>query len=341
MKILAFPRDANPYQELLYMPMRKEGVIVDYLEGPTPSHTLNILALPWLLVGKRLQGYTIFHLHWVATLTLPWAGKSGRRLMQWYFRLFLWLLGILGYKLIWTAHNALPHSPVFADDQAMRAILYRYANAVIAHSTSAKAKLQAVDLPTDKVTIIPHGNYVGVYPHTISRTQARAQLAIPTEAFVVTFVGFIEPYKNVPMLLDAAVALHTRYPHLHIIVAGACKDAALNRQLQKAKRILGDRLHLHAGYIAPEDMQRYFAAADIAAYPFKEITTSGSLLLGLTFGLPIIAPRIGAVADMPAGIGFLYDPSQPHALEQTLVVGKQAAGCSEVYRFTLVGYHCP
>ena len=46
MKVLVLPRDANPYQSLLYGEMRRLGVQVIYLGELTPIQTLNLLLLP-------------------------------------------------------------------------------------------------------------------------------------------------------------------------------------------------------------------------------------------------------------------------------------------------------
>lgn len=62
----------------------------------------------------------------------------------------------------------------------------------------------------------------------------------------------------------------------------------------------------------------YLRASDIVCLPFKTITTSGSALLALTFGKPIVAPRIGAIQDIPSDVGVLYDPRNNNALENAL-----------------------
>ena len=65
--MLVFPKDANPYRELLYRPMREKypDISIDYLTGPSANYqTINVVLLPLVLLLKRLQGYRIFHLHW-------------------------------------------------------------------------------------------------------------------------------------------------------------------------------------------------------------------------------------------------------------------------------------
>src|SRR3954452_17492458 len=103
--MLVLPRDDNPYQELLYGELRRRGVRVRYVGRLTPSHTLNLLLLLFELAGCRMAGARLVHLHWVFAFTLPF----GRRVTQQWFGLLLRVIGLLGLRLVWTAHNVLPH----------------------------------------------------------------------------------------------------------------------------------------------------------------------------------------------------------------------------------------
>jgi len=319
MKILAFPRDSNPYQEQLYAPMRADGMTVSYLEGPTKSHTLNFLLLPAVLVAKRLFGYNVFHLHWTYPFGLPWAGSVGRHMMQWYFIGFVRLIKFLGYKLVWTAHNAKPHQRQFSNDLKVSRFLGRKSNVVIAHSSSAESQLMDLRIASYTIRVIPHGNYSEVYENTVDRQAARKRLKLPQDSFVALFFGRIDTYKNVPALLDVAKELKNAHPELYIVIAGSCHDLALQKQLKAAKRRLGKQLQLHVKFIEDKDVQNYFNAADLAVLPFSEITTSGSVILALTFGVPVIAPRIGALIDMPERTGFYYAPDDAAGLKNALL----------------------
>ena len=70
MKILVYPKDPNPYQELLYSELRSK-IEVKYLENPTQSHTVGLFLLFLQVLGYRIKGFTIFHLHWVYPFRSP------------------------------------------------------------------------------------------------------------------------------------------------------------------------------------------------------------------------------------------------------------------------------
>jgi glycosyltransferase involved in cell wall biosynthesis len=63
----------------------------------------------------------------------------------------------------------------------------------------------------------------------------------------------------------------------------------------------------------------------VVALPFLEIFTSGSVLLAMSFGRAVIAPRRGCVTDVldEAG-GILYDADDPQGLEGALRVAMTA-----------------
>ena len=77
MRILVLPReDTNPYQELLYGEMRRQGAQITYLGELTRSHTLNLLLLPLEMAIRRLGGARVVHLHWVYAFGLYGSGRS-------------------------------------------------------------------------------------------------------------------------------------------------------------------------------------------------------------------------------------------------------------------------
>ena len=73
LKIVALPRDPNPYQELLYRPMREQGACVRYGGELTRSRTVNLLALPLELLAYRLAW--VLRLSHSLDLHLPVARK--------------------------------------------------------------------------------------------------------------------------------------------------------------------------------------------------------------------------------------------------------------------------
>jgi glycosyltransferase involved in cell wall biosynthesis len=310
MRVLIYPRGDNPYQELLYQQLRQNpGDKFTYID----STRLNIVFFPLILGARRAQGYEILHLHWLAFQTniLTVYGK------QLSFVLTLWSVTwakLLRYKVVWTVHNVLPHESVTSNDTTVARYVAKIADAKIVHSSSALKQMRDYGISVENTNIIPAGNYIGVYLDSITPVQARHQLHVNKGDFLILFFGLIRSYKGVDDLVDIFTQINAL--NVRLIIAGKCLDETLNHKILEAQN--NSNIDYYEGFIENSDVATYFKACDIVCLPFKAVTTSGSALLALSFGKPLIAPRTGALLDVPEDIGYLYDPTTPDALRKSI-----------------------
>ena len=104
----------------------------------------------------------------------------------------------------------------------------------------------------------------------------------------------MRPYKGVTELLSAFAALPDADARL--VIAGKALDDAYAARVT-ALAAADDRVRLDLGFVPDDELQVYLRAADVVATPFLEIFTSGSVLLAMSFGKAVIAPRRGCVAE--------------------------------------------
>jgi len=301
MKLLVFPRnDGNPYQRLLYSEMERLGTRVTYLGRLTPSRTLNLLLLPAEVMARRAAGARLVHLHWVFGFGLPGAGRlpSVRRLAQAWFTLWLRITRLTGVRLVWTAHNVLPHEAVFADDVAARRALVRACDLVLAHSTSALAGLAALGAAPRRSAVIPHGPLAPMPP----AAPLHAPGSGPGPRRIV-FFGKILDYKGVEDLLAAFAAVPADAA-AELIVAGQCDDQAMRSRLRRAA---GERVVLRLERIAEQEVAPLLTSADAVVLPYRRVTTSGSAMLALAYGRPLVLPELDAFAHFPPEAILCYD----------------------------------
>jgi glycosyltransferase involved in cell wall biosynthesis len=63
----------------------------------------------------------------------------------------------------------------------------------------------------------------------------------------------------------------------------------------------------------------------VVVLPFRDILTSGSAILALSHGRPVIAPAMGCLpGTLPADATFLYDPDAEDALAGAIRAAKAA-----------------
>lgn len=160
--------------------------------------------------------------------------------------------------------------------------------------------------------VIPHGVESLVAPE---RASARAELGLGSKPVVLCF-GFVAPYKGLEKALEAA---HLSLGRFQVVVAGGDHPRLAGRDDYAAQ--LGSRWRAAArftGYVSEEDVPRWFAAADLALYPYpKPFSSSGALALALGYGTPVlISPELGTCIGADAD---LVVPTEPRALANALV----------------------
>jgi glycosyltransferase involved in cell wall biosynthesis len=300
MTILAIPRDENPYQGLLYAELERRGESVRYVGELTRSQTLNLLLLPFELAWRRVRGARVLHVHWVFKFGLPHAARLPllRRLAQGWFGLVLGAARLVGLRVAWTAHNALPHERVFHDDEAARRALVRSADVVFVHSASAVDALAAFGARPRAVTQIPLGPFHAPEDVALMAPPSRAR----DEPLRILFFGKVLEYKGAEDLLAAAAAL----PGVHVTIAGECSDARLAERL---RALAGPNVRLLLRHVPDADVAALFGAADVVALPFRGVTTTSSVVFAQAHSRPVVIPDLPALSDLPADSVLRYDGS--------------------------------
>jgi len=260
-----------------------------------------------------LRGSRIAHVHWLAwdiRLRLP--GRA--RLSGVLSRLAIGWMQLLGFRLIWTVHNVLPHEPQTDDDRAIMQKLARACSAIIAHSSTVVTSLAANGIPASSTVVIAQGSYIDLYGTPPERAEARRSLGLPATGRIVLFFGQIRPYKGIPELLTAWS--NDGFDGT-LLIAGLCSDPELRAEIDTI--CSGDpSIVLRLGFVPDPAVSTYFAACDCVCLPFRALTTSSSAILALSFAKPIIAPRLGALQDLPNSVGYFYSPDGPGGLDSAL-----------------------
>ena len=328
MKVLFLPdyTESNAYQRELAEGLRSEGVTV------TAQATGRRRILPILQAIRTHGRPDVLHLHW----TEPYI-SGGRtdvsRIKALRTITELRLLRSAGTPVVWTAHDLSSHDrPVDPLQVRFNRALARVSSAVIVHCEAARAELlDALDLPASvarRVRVVPHGHYLAAYRNDIGRAEARQRLGVAGEGHVFAFIGWVRPYKGVRELITAFRELPG--DGLRLLVAGQPGTDDFAREITALAA--GDpRVVLTLGFVADDDLQLYLNAADAIALPYREIFTSGSVLLAMSFGRALIAPRRGCIGETLDEAGaILYDGDDvnglPDALRRALTSDLPAMG---------------
>ncbi len=311
--VFVMPFDSNPYQECLYGPMRTQHSDVLEVRYWRRRPWVGVAQFFPLAAWLAFRGSRLAHVHWLAwdiRLKIPGRARLSGLLCRFAIR---WLK-LLGYQLVWTVHNVLPHEPQTDDDLRVIRALASAASGVIVHSAVVISTLEEKHIPTDRVVVIPQGSYIGHYGEMLDVSAARRALALPVTGRVVLFFGLVRTYKGVPELIAAWSGAPKAGT---LLIAGSCPDPTLKAKIEVAAS--GDTsIILHLEFVPDDEVAIYISACDAVCLPFRATTTSSSALLALSLSRPVIAPRLGALQDLPDESGYYYSPNVAGGLDRAL-----------------------
>lgn len=257
----------------------------------------------WNLLRDENPG--VFHAQW---LLLPAAD-----------RLLLGALRRRGWRIVVTIHDLPRFSGVVTPSWGLAGAL-RMAHAVHVHSPGLAKRLTGeCGLDGTPIEVIPQPAEVLDLITPEERLAARRQLGLPDDKPVALFFGLIKPYKGLDLLIGALPDLLRDVPDARIVIAGE-PMMPIEDLREQARQAAGDRVLWRLGYIPKSEVRTYFAAADLLACPYHDISASGVSGLAVSHGVPVLATSVGAFSELiEDGVtGWLVPPEDPAALAGVL-----------------------
>jgi glycosyltransferase involved in cell wall biosynthesis len=214
--------------------------------------------------------------------------------------LYLALLRLMRRPLVYTAHVVTPHERM-QSERTIHGWIHRFVHLIVAHSEFDRQRLQdEFFVDPERVTVIPHGDY-GFFEHCSGvpdRLEARQLVGVEPQDEVALFFGYIREYKGLDLLLEAWPEIAAARPRARLVIAGDPARLGPSRlaELKASATRLG-AIH-RFDYIPFSEVTRYFAAADVLVMPYRHISQSGVLFLGLALGLPVVTTRVGGLPEI-------------------------------------------
>ena len=238
--------------------------------------------------------------------------------------ILFYILSLFHIRLIYTAHNILPHNR-FNNDYRLFNLVYKSAAKIIVHSAYIKAKLLSMfNIDSNKIEVIPHGNFNHYLPAgELTREEARSTLKLNTDDNVVLFFGAIREYKGLDLLLDAYKIISESQNQIKLLIAGSPDSAEVEKRYYDRIKEISENGNIlfFPEFIPFEKVSVYFTASDVVALPYKRIDHSGVVHLAYSFAKPIIATRVGDFEEAieEGKSGYLVDAGSPVMLAETII----------------------
>jgi glycosyltransferase involved in cell wall biosynthesis len=274
---------------------------------------------------------------------MPIAGYYKKNALKIYLKLLQIIVDtflvkyILKANIIWTVHNLYSHEMYYPNlEKIGRRIFAKRVDIIISHCNEARDKIKnGYHINSKKIYVIPHGNYFNCYKNSISKNKAREYLNLNQNDFIFLQFGRIRPYKGIENLIQSFNSLEDTDNTKLLIVGKPINEKFKNFLIQTSRG--NKKIIFKFEFIQDDEIQIYMNAADIAVIQYREILTSGQCLLAISFGKPIIAPRLGCINDILDEKGsILYDINDKTGLIKALKTGiKKRNQLNEMGKYNL------
>lgn len=249
---------------------------------------------------ELFAGADVVHWQWLpfALVDAQWLRRLGRR-----------------HALVHTVHNARPYHGDGAKEAMQGSgyfgLLDRF-DALIVHGAETKAALDGHGVRAP-VFVVPH-------PPMRLAPAGEGDLAAvgPSSRPRVTFFGTIKPYKGIDLLFEAALALWREGAAFDLAIAGQpfMPIDALVESVRAAG--FGDRLILDLGFLTEPRLDAHLRRADIIAFPYRHIDSSGAFLSACHYGAAMVTSDCGMFARLPEGAVSRFSTGDTGALADAL-----------------------
>ena len=289
-----YPSFLFPGKSQLEPDSGKEPVAIRLIDSMNP--------LTWLSAGKHIRN-----------LAADWV------VIQWWHPFFGPCLASIASrakersKVAFICHNVLPHEKLpFGRALTLRAL--RHGDGFIVHSEQDASDLRSLlpGLSPDAVRKTIHPQYE-LFPVTgMSREAARIRLGV--EGPMMLFFGLVRKYKGLMDLIEAMALIRNR--DVTCLAVGEFYDKKEAYEARIGALGLSDRIRLIDQYVPNEEVEPYFAAADVVILPYRSATQSGIVQMAFRFGRPVISTMVGGLPESidDGRTGILVPPNDPAAL---------------------------
>ncbi len=225
-----------------------------------------------------------------------------------------------GGKIVYTMHNPLPHNRTFTDiDKIINKEMYSLSNIIIVLGPRAKDIITKNQNITPQISVIKHVSFKEYYGKKPDKNQARKEIGLPTNAIIFGNIGSIKPYKGLEFIIKAFIKFsesQNNNKRFHLLIAGYTPDneyiTSLTEDYPKKNITLINK------DLNNIELIKFISLLDYSVFAFKDIWASGSVVLSISYKIPVIVPDIGCMPNYVehSENGYIYKSKDLNGLIQ-------------------------
>lgn len=211
----------------------------------------------------------------------------------------------------------LPPAQVYV--RLLAPLLIRLAQGFVVHSEYDRQLLQKhYDLEQRPVTLIYHGPY----NHYQAAGEERKLRTIPTSCCNLLFFGLIRPYKGLEDLITAFDGLpENAIDRFWLTIVGETWEGCNAPSTLIEQSHYRDRITFVNRYVSDAEVTEFFAGADAVVFPYHRASTSGTLHIAMSCGLPVVVTHVGGLVEAVESYdgAIVVPPQDPTELQNALL----------------------
>lgn len=238
------------------------------------SYAFSLLKLCIFINKKK---FDILHFQWFKAPQLD-------------YLVLLYLKKIKKNKIVYTAHNLLPHDSEKKFEKIYGKI-YNCVDKIIVHTEVTKKEIiEKFGIKYEKINVVPHGL---LEINKFNNCSTKDEIIEKKEGEIIfSIVGSLNYYKGVDLIIDAwsqEVELYNNN-NIKLIIAGKGK-INISKIRDKKNVIIINR------FLENEELEEIIEKTDVQLLPYRAISQSGVLLSTLLKKKPILVSNVGGLVQ--------------------------------------------
>ena len=230
---------------------------------------------------------------------------------------------LLGHKVVYTAHDVIPHDNDTLLNRLIFRFIYHSQNFIIVHTNYIKTRIQKeFGIKPGKISVIHHGVYRLNYELKIDPESYKKNLGIHKGEYVILFFGIITKYKGLDLLAEALAMVRKKSEiAVRLIIAGRIQNGFEPEMNYLKNNGFKEGVDFFLRFIEEEEVRKFFGAADLTVLPYREASQSGVMFMSYAHGVPVIAPDLGGFPDdvVPGKSGLLFEAGNAESLSESIL----------------------
>lgn len=259
-----YEKNDNPFLKIVMHHLQKSG----WSQKNVKFRTFQMI--------KHRKDVSLFWFHWPNSV---WRDKNFilKFISVSRFMYHVYLANFLGYKLVWSVHNVMPHGEQNSKlEFLMRKFIAANFSLFVGHAKNTFKMLEKKKIVGKKYVLAVHGHYEEEY-QDMNKEISRKAMGLADDEIIILIKSGGKNYESALKFSKVFDSLELK--NIKLLVLG--------NKVSNNERVL-----FVSGFIPKEDLSSYIELSDFVALPYDDITTSGAYFLAITFGKPVIAKKL-------------------------------------------------